>query len=97
MKRFWISWIQPGDDFRPLTFPPNESVCGWWRSGEIGEMSTLCAVVDAESENAAEDAILKDWPEVFEWRFCEPKSVGWVPGDRFPPSDWMVARLKGTP
>ena len=91
--RYWISWFQPGEDYRPLTFPPNEAIRGWWCSGYTDTQSVLCAVVDAKSEKEAEDAILMDWPDLYEWRFIEIKPNGWVPGDRFPPSDWMVERL----
>lgn len=93
MSRFWISWSQPGDDYRPLTFPPNEAICGWWCSGSGERGVSLCAVVDAVTQTEAENAILKDWPDLYEWRFCEPKKNGWIPGDRFPPSEWMKARL----
>lgn len=96
MKRFWISWHQPGDDYRPLTYPPNAAVIGWWKSGE-GRMPILCAVVAAADEGAACAAVLQDWPEATDWRFCDEKPADWMPNDRFPLSDWMRERLRSTP
>lgn len=96
MSRYWISWHQPGEDYRPLTYPPNERVLGWWRSGETGEnapRSILCAVVMAQDEEDAKRAISLDWSEAEDWRFTESVSSNFTPGDRFPPSDWMEARL----
>lgn len=95
--RFWISWHQPGDDYRPLTYPPNESVLGWWCSGYTGggELSTLVALVEARSEDAAKAAILHDWPDAGDWRFCIERDNEWLPSDRFPiDQDWMRERLQ---
>jgi len=92
--RFWISWWQPGEDYRPLTFPPNNHILGWWRSGERGEgESSLCAAVSAKDEDAAKRYVLKDWPEATDWRFCNVVASDYVPGDRFPLSDWMKPRF----
>lgn len=96
MKRFWVSWLQDTDDFRPLTAPPNRSVIGWWRSGESDDFHVLCAVVDARNESEARDAILKDWPEALEqcdWRFFDARPLGWRPNDRFPLEGWMLERF----
>ena len=97
MSKFWISWVQPVDDHRPLTYPPNKAVLGWWCSGECDDGAVLCALVVARHDADARDAILKDWPEALEagdWRFFEECDQAWVPGDRFPLSDWMKKRLK---
>lgn len=92
--RFWISWFQPTKDHRPLTFPPNEAIAGWWCSGYNSvDHATICAAVDAESEDDAHEAIKKDWPEATGWRFCEQVESEFRPNDRFPPSPWMVPRL----
>lgn len=92
--RFWCSWHQPGADNRPLTYPPNAAIVGWWCSGERGDgESTLCAVVDVDQEADVEPAVLQDWPEAHEWRFIEAKDDKWLPSSgRFPLSDWMKAR-----
>ena len=95
-KRFWISWVQPGDDYRPLTYPPNTGILGWWCSGYSGEGSTICAVVEAPNSSDAKAAILKDWPEALElddWRFVEERAKDWRPNDRFPLSEWMEPRF----
>lgn len=96
MKHYWISWEQPGDDHRPISFPPNEKVLGWWCSGYTGdgERATLVAMVEASSEDAAKAALADDWPETLDctWRFAE-ESDGKPPGDRFPLVAWMVPRF----
>lgn len=90
----WISWVQPTEDHRPINFPPTESVLAWWCTGEKGgdtPASTLVALVDAEDEDAAKSAVLCNWPEATEWRFCEDKSDKKF-SSRFPVSYWMKKR-----
>lgn len=102
MKRYWISWVCAADDYRPLTFPPHEAICGWWCSGrDASDNAILCAVVDAASDSDAAQAIFREWPEAAEavqqsgWRFMEQRVQGWSPGDRFLAAPWMVDRLAG--
>jgi hypothetical protein len=102
MKRWWLSWYQAGPDHRPMTYPPNEAILGWWCTGftdEAGGFSNvdiLCALVQAESEDAAWAAVLKDWPDMIDHRFIEPKEADYaVQSDRFPLSDWMIPRMEG--
>lgn len=94
MNHYWISWMQPTDDHRPLTYPPNESVWGWWNTGERCEdgAKTLVAHVTADSTDAAKSAVLAEWPEATEWRFCNETDSA-PPCDRFPLSDWMCERF----
>jgi hypothetical protein len=99
MKRFWISWWQPGEDHRPLGYPPNESILGWWCSGsrDAGpdrQERSVCAVVKAASEYDARMAVLRDWPEATDWRFCNEEADDYRPGDRFPLSDWNDSALR---
>lgn len=95
-KRWWLSWYQQTLDPRPLTCPPNKAVLGWWRTGQRAsdEAWTLCALVLADGEDRAKAAVVSDWPEAAEWRFCDPHDANWSPGDRFPASAWMRARLE---
>lgn len=103
--RFWISWIQKTDDHRPLNYPPNEAILGWWCSGYDGDdNAVLCAAVEASEAMYACAAIFKEWPEAKDsmvangWRFFEhDKGDAWKPGDRFPLSDWMVPRFERKP
>ena len=90
MKRFWMSWVQPTEDYRPLTFPPNEAIRGWWNTGfDNDDYATIVAVVDAPSQEEAWDEVRKDWPEAV-YRF---QHEGTYPeGDRFPLSVWMLTR-----
>lgn len=91
---YWISWYQPGEDVRPLTFPPNAAILGWWNSGWGDSHATLCALVRGESEDDAKANVKKDWPEATTWRFCEEKPHDWRPGDRFVvDKEWMKERL----
>jgi hypothetical protein len=93
--RFWVSWVQTTEDFRPLTDPPNRAILGWWCSGETDRGVTLCAAVKANSPSSAEQAVMIDWPEAAgEFRFVEEQSTDWTPGDRFPITrDWEKKRF----
>ena len=94
--RYWISWEQRTVDHRPLAFPPNKGVLGWWCSGYTEDgWATLCAAVDADNEEGAKSTVKIDWPEAGEWRYCEQRADDWMPNDRFPLKDWMVERLGG--
>ena len=100
-KRYWVSWWDSSDDVRPLTYPPNESVLGWWVSGQRGlddGQKSICAMVSADSEEEAQEAIYKDWPKdsIVEWRFLTAKDDGFELSDRFPidPDSWMGERMK---
>jgi hypothetical protein len=94
MSLYWISWYQPTEDYRPLGYPPNEAVLGWWCSGSrcSDDAATLCAYVHAGDEKAAKEAVLRDWPEATEWRFCEPREAV-IESSRFPLEDWMRERM----
>ena len=101
MKRFWISWTQLSEDYRPLQDPPQpDNIKGWWCSGQgiAGDYFVLCAVVDAKDERQAERIIKKAWDsngeEVGEFRFVTEKPLNWLPSDRFPIThDWQKKRL----
>lgn len=94
-SRYWISWNEYAEDYRPKTFPPGAGVLGWWRSGEAGDgsYSTLCAAVETTGDPW--DVIEADWPGAREHeRFCNPVEEDFTPGDRFPlDSDWMFERF----
>lgn len=94
-KRFWLSWNEKNEDVRPLTFPPNPAVLGWWCTGEAGDdsYSTMVAWVEARNESEAKVAVLKDWPGNHEWRFVEECALDWFPNERFPLSDWSKKRI----
>lgn len=96
-KRFWLSWHQPTSDCRPLTHPPHPQVLGWWNSGQRlrDDAWTVCALVEATSEEQAKTYVLISWPEASEWRFCRETPADFLPGDRFPLSPWMERRPKG--
>lgn len=89
---YWLSWMQPTKDFRPLAFPPREPILGWWRSGETDDGWTLCAMVLAPDEQSAKALIRTEWPEAEQWRFCDEKASAGL-SDRFPLSDWMRPRF----
>lgn len=98
-RRYWLSWVQETEDYRPLHYPPKpEAIIGWWCSGFTSDGgATLCALVRASSVRAAKRAILAEWPEApslsAEWRIEDEKPGDWLPGDRFPLDDqWMRDR-----
>lgn len=91
MKPFWISWYAVRHVSFTLHWP-------WWFSGarlfsDFSEQKTVCAAVQAESEDAAKEIIFAAHdtrPKSIEWRFCEECPVNWSPfSDRFPRADWM--------
>lgn len=94
LKTYWTSWEQPTEDYRPLTFPPNEGILGWWCSGKGENYATLCAVIAAENEEDAINIVKKDWPEWIQWRFMNENSEIDL-GDRFvvEADSWMIDRL----
>lgn len=92
---FWLSWFQTTQDFRPLSYPPNEGVLGWWCTGrQLGMVAyTLVALVIADNEELAKNIIKTDWPEAEEWRFCESRTDCQL-SDRFLVEDWMRERIE---
>lgn len=95
VRRFWVSWVQPTRDHRPLRYPPHDPVLGWWLTGENSKGgATLVALIEAEDEKAAEMVIRNEWPEWAGWRFIEEQDADWTPNNyRFPLSDWMKPRI----
>jgi hypothetical protein len=95
-KRYWISWVQTSEDYRPLTYPPNAAVLGWWCSGTNHDGAILCAVVAADSKQEAVSAVLIDWPEINGdfLRFCDEYASDFKPADRFVIKDWMKERFQ---
>ncbi len=87
----WISWYQPTDDYRPVNFPPSEKILAWWCTGQSDKGAVICCLVDELGESEAKAQIVKNWPEAEQWRFCEIKTDKKF-NDRFPVSDWMIAR-----
>ena len=98
MSRYWLSFLKPTQDYRPLAHPPNEQILGWWCSGYDGnDNAIICALVSAPARSVAEQAVLKEWPDAtWLWRFFDERPADWVPGDRFPLADWMRARVAPT-
>lgn len=101
-RRYWLSFYFKAEDYRPLTYPPREGILGYWSSGIrcADDATTLCILVEAESEAHAKEIIAPDWPESktadCEWRFIEERDRNWLPNDRFPLADWSVKRLQPT-
>ena len=95
MTRWWISWESAEVDYRPIEDPPPLPILGWWCSGSGESTSTICAVVQAETEDEAKAHIAKAWPETYggEWRFCDDKGPDFVPGERFVKRPWQALRL----
>lgn len=87
----WISWHQPTDDYRPTQFPPTTGVLAWWKTGDSEKGATLVALVDAVTDEAAQEHVRRNWPEAGEWRFCEEKANKTF-SSRFPVQDWMIER-----
>ena len=79
--RFWISWYSKED--------PQDLPFEAWETGERvnADFSThsysICAVIDAESEEVAYTLARQHYPDLEE-RFCTPKEDDFQPGNRFP-------------
>lgn len=102
MSRYWCSFYFIGahgadSDYRPINFPPHEAILGYWNSGYrlYDEAITLCLLVQAETEDEAKNIIKIEWPESVSacWRFFNEHDNLWLPGDRFPISDWAEERI----
>lgn len=99
MARFWVSWYQPTEDYRPIHYPPRSEILGWWCSGSGDDYWTLCALVEATDQESAEAAIEHEWPEVKDrddWRFWNDVEDDYIPGNRFPLPDWSPLVKKGS-
>lgn len=103
MKRFWVSFYFLDSDYRPIGWPPEPGILGYWDSGTRCEDGATTLVIWLEAENAEKAKELlgsdKCWPEVaqgVEWRFFEERDLDWRPNDRFPLAAWSKERLTGT-
>jgi hypothetical protein len=93
---WWVSWCEKSPDYRPVGYPPNEAILGWWCSGEAGDGSywTLCAWVRAPTLAKVGAAVRRDWPGRKTWRFQTPAEPGWRPTNRFRVEGWMIERVE---
>ena len=93
-KLYWTSWIQPTKDARPLGYPPNKAVLGWWKAGTRlpDKSDVLCALVVGSSPESAKASIKLDWPEAEEWRFIDQVQTTAL-SDRFEIKPWMHKRM----
>lgn len=97
MPRFWISWYEPLDDtedYRPRKWPLAPAIVAYWCTGYTSDdQATLCAIVDAENEEAAEQAVEDQGWSPARWRFCNPVSTThWPEPTRFPVPEYATAR-----
>ena len=84
-RRWWVSWWQPTEDYRPLTWPLPEYIYGYWCTGEDAQgRFSLVAWVECDAELKVPELIRKHWPEAEDWRFCSEVDMDWAPNDRFP-------------
>lgn len=94
-KRWWVSWHQPIQDYRPnykggdnsTVMDVEPKILGWWCSGEnMSGEAILCALMLGKSEGHVNNLIRKYWPEarLDPSRFMRQVDDDWIPGDRFP-------------
>ncbi len=84
--RFWVSWWTSQDEDKGCTTPPFD----YWTSGyrfPKGDMeedteSSVCAVIDADTEDDVWEGVAKYFPD-YEARFCEEREADYAPGSRF--------------
>lgn len=88
-RNYWISWWQ--------SHQPFEMAPWWvsgWRCGEEEDQASICAAVQAESEEAAKAVVLAahdaPTPDDLDWRFVVELADNWTPyNSRFPQAEWM--------
>lgn len=77
MKRWWVSWWTSQDRVPGFTA---------WISGARftaeGTQQSMCALVDAPSEDVVWQMVADYYPD-YEQRFCNERTGDWKPGDRF--------------
>jgi len=89
MLKFWTSWYTGNYADEGCTKPPFE----FWVTGQLdravnGEVSpdredlTVCAIIDAESQDTVWKIVSCHFPD-FRERFCDEKSSDFSLGDRF--------------
>lgn len=98
MAYFWTSWKhyfkeddEASQDYRPLTYPPNEGVLGWWCTGEGDNYFTLVGMIKADTEEKAWEVVSVDWPG-YEERFIE-SVTDLTLSDRFRLEGWAKERF----
>lgn len=79
-KSYWVRFISPGQDPRPLTVP---APCEWWCSGHGPNDSVICALVRCVDDFNI--ALLRKWWPGATLSSCDEVDNEWRPGDRFPP------------
>lgn len=91
--RFWVSWWSDAE-VEEDAIPFDYWISGWkfkpgmnpfnMPDGDDGEglVPSICAVIDAESEDAVWGGVSKFFPD-YEVRFCEERDDDYSPGDRF--------------
>lgn len=86
MARYWVSWYSGYYISEGCTKPPFQIWESGYRERNDDTMKTdltLCAVIDANSEDEIWQVIERHFPD-YEYRFCEPRELDYMPGDRFP-------------
>jgi len=56
---------------------------------------TICALIDAPSEEAIWEVVAKHFPD-YEYRFCEERPADYTPGDRFQAEKIITSLTKET-
>lgn len=88
--RWWVSWYEPGEDYRPAVWPLPRSVLGYWCSGWTDDKAALCAWVEADTAEQTWEILTACWPSECPDRRFERQHPD-APGSRFPPPKWAVA------
>lgn len=99
MKRYWVSWISGYYEDEGCTAPPYQVwISGQMdrrsglpkkfkgKNGGEKDDCTICAVIDANSEDEIWDSVHKHFPD-YEERFINEVEPDYEPGDRFPGFD----------
>lgn len=84
MQRYWVSWYSRNEE-GVCTEPPFDAWCTGYAINADFECDeeTICAMVDAPSEEAVWEAIARHYPD-YRQRFISVREPDATPNDRFP-------------
>lgn len=93
MSRYWIRFIME-EGYEPNNSPPGEGVLAWWCSGFDGsDKPIICALVDAEDDDHAEELIDENWSD-YDVKTVDRVDDDFIPTGRFNiEEDWSKERL----
>lgn len=103
----WYEPLDDTEDYRPRKWPLAPAIVAYWCTGHsvslrktkngnedaFYDSASLCAIIDAENEPAAKQAVEDQGWSPATWRFCDQVSTThWPEPTRFPVPNYATAR-----